>query len=58
MFAGWHIDDTEIFGPYELLDFPLRGPYIDGLSPKPYLTNVFVSCVFLAICQQLLAPWT
>ncbi|CAL5393794.1 unnamed protein product [Camellia sinensis] len=24
MFTGWHIPDSEIFGPYELLDFPLN----------------------------------
>ncbi|KAI8017763.1 putative LRR receptor-like serine/threonine-protein kinase [Camellia lanceoleosa] len=29
MFIGWHIPDSEIFGPYELLDFPLRFPYLD-----------------------------
>ncbi|CAL5439971.1 unnamed protein product [Camellia sinensis] len=29
MFTGWHIPDSEIFGPYELLDFPLRFPYVD-----------------------------
>ncbi|KAF5930671.1 hypothetical protein HYC85_031544 [Camellia sinensis] len=34
MFTGWHIDDTEIFGPYELLDFPLRDPYIDVIPSK------------------------
>ncbi|KAI7982829.1 putative LRR receptor-like serine/threonine-protein kinase [Camellia lanceoleosa] len=34
MFTGWNIDDTEIFGPYELLDFPLRAPYIDVIPSK------------------------
>ncbi|CAL5424742.1 unnamed protein product [Camellia sinensis] len=34
MFTGWRIDDTEIFGPYELLDFPLRDPYIDVIPSK------------------------
>ncbi|KAL7241974.1 hypothetical protein ACSBR1_014532 [Camellia fascicularis] len=29
MFTGWHIPDSEIFGPYELLNFPLRFPYVD-----------------------------
>ncbi|XP_028070469.1 probable LRR receptor-like serine/threonine-protein kinase At1g06840 [Camellia sinensis] len=29
MFTGWHIPDSEIFGPYELLDFPLWFPYVD-----------------------------
>ncbi|GMP90003.1 hypothetical protein CsSME_00041334 [Camellia sinensis var. sinensis] len=29
MFTGWHIPDSDIFGPYELIDFPLWGPYKD-----------------------------
>ncbi|KAK4274946.1 hypothetical protein QN277_018100 [Acacia crassicarpa] len=31
MFTGWVVSDNEIFGPYELLDFPLVGPYSDML---------------------------
>ncbi|XP_042511451.1 probable LRR receptor-like serine/threonine-protein kinase At1g06840 isoform X5 [Macadamia integrifolia] len=27
MFTGWHIPDSDIFGPYELLNFTLLGPY-------------------------------
>ncbi|KAH7837830.1 hypothetical protein Vadar_018522 [Vaccinium darrowii] len=29
MFTGWHIPDSDIFGPYELLNFTLWGPYLD-----------------------------
>lgn len=29
MFTGWLIPDSDIFGPYELIDFPLWGPYKD-----------------------------
>ncbi|KAL6967850.1 hypothetical protein U1Q18_033660 [Sarracenia purpurea var. burkii] len=29
LFTGWKIPDSEIFGPYELLSFPLWGPYED-----------------------------
>lgn len=32
MFTGWTIPDSEIFGPYELLNFTLLDPYKDGLS--------------------------
>ncbi|XP_076933592.1 putative LRR receptor-like serine/threonine-protein kinase At1g06840, partial [Bidens hawaiensis] len=34
MFTQWQIPDSEIFGPYELLNFTLRGPYIQFL-PNP-----------------------
>ncbi|OWM72024.1 hypothetical protein CDL15_Pgr017907 [Punica granatum] len=27
MFTGWNIGDSDLFGPYELLNFTLRGPY-------------------------------
>eukprot|EP00268_Persea_americana_P063301 TRINITY_DN8202_c1_g1_i1.p1 TRINITY_DN8202_c1_g1~~TRINITY_DN8202_c1_g1_i1.p1 ORF type:complete len:948 (-),score=142.16 TRINITY_DN8202_c1_g1_i1:149-2992(-) len=32
MFTGWTIPDSDIFGPYELLDFTLLGPYA-SLNP-------------------------
>ncbi|KAJ0008269.1 hypothetical protein Pint_30676 [Pistacia integerrima] len=32
MFTGWGIPDSDIFGPYELLEFDLLGPYQHGLS--------------------------
>lgn len=38
MFTGWQIPDSDIFGPYELINFPLTGPYQDGLYHKPYRT--------------------
>ncbi|KAK3188565.1 hypothetical protein Dsin_028126 [Dipteronia sinensis] len=36
MFTGWHIPDSELFGPYELLNFTLLEPYQDvfPVSPK------------------------
>lgn len=34
MFTGWNIPDSEVFGPYELLNFPLLGPYANGLLQK------------------------
>lgn len=37
MFTGWNIPDSDIFGPYELINFTLQGPYRDGLSQKLYL---------------------
>ncbi|THF99918.1 hypothetical protein TEA_002446 [Camellia sinensis var. sinensis] len=48
MFTGWRIDDTEIFGPYELLDFPLRDPYID----------VHIKCLFDEIPVRNVVSWT
>lgn len=30
--TGWDIPDNDIFGPYELLYFPLLDPYDNGLS--------------------------
>ena len=35
MFTQWKIPDSEIFGPYELLDFTLVGPYEECSSPYP-----------------------
>jgi len=32
MFTGWLIQDSDLFGPYELLGFDLLGPYKDGKS--------------------------
>ncbi|XP_044495143.1 probable LRR receptor-like serine/threonine-protein kinase At1g06840 isoform X2 [Mangifera indica] len=29
MFTGWNIPDSDVFGPYELLNFDLLGPYSD-----------------------------
>lgn len=30
MFTGWNIGDSDLFGPYELLNFTLLGPYEQG----------------------------
>ncbi|KAJ8632951.1 hypothetical protein MRB53_026287 [Persea americana] len=35
MFTGWTIPDSDIFGPYELLDFTLLGPYA-SCPPGPF----------------------
>lgn len=32
MFTGWKIPDSDLFGPYELLNFTLLDPYKDGKS--------------------------
>uniref|UniRef100_A0A2P2M570 non-specific serine/threonine protein kinase n=1 Tax=Rhizophora mucronata TaxID=61149 RepID=A0A2P2M570_RHIMU len=34
MFTGWGMNDSDIFGPYELIYFTLLEPYKDGLSLK------------------------
>ncbi|CAL5328041.1 unnamed protein product [Camellia sinensis] len=43
MFTGWHIPDSEIFGPYELLDFPLWFPYVDA-APRTFDLRFKESC--------------
>jgi len=30
MFTGWSIPDSDLFGPYELLNFTLLEPYQEG----------------------------
>ena len=37
MFTSWNISDNDLFGPYELISFPLMGFYKDGLSRNPSL---------------------
>ncbi|KAL5974845.1 hypothetical protein ACLOJK_031518 [Asimina triloba] len=32
MFTGWNIPDSDVFGPYELLNFTLLGPYTNVLG--------------------------
>ncbi|RVW56398.1 putative LRR receptor-like serine/threonine-protein kinase [Vitis vinifera] len=32
MFTGWNIPDSDVFGPYELINFTLTDIYKDGLS--------------------------
>ncbi|XAR58822.1 Non-specific serine/threonine protein kinase [Bertholletia excelsa] len=34
MFTGWKITDSDVFGPYEVLNFTLRSPYLDVI-PTP-----------------------
>ena len=41
LFTGWVVSDNELFGPYELLNFTLLGPYKDSESHK-----------LLLICQK------
>lgn len=50
MFTGWKIPDSDIFGPYELLNFTLWGPYEYGLYHKPYLTV----CLGIQIKNQII----
>lgn len=38
MFTQWNIQDSEIFGPYELLNIILLDPYKDSTSP---ITQIF-----------------
>ncbi|KAM7521967.1 hypothetical protein LguiA_011869 [Lonicera macranthoides] len=62
MFTGWLIPDSEIFGPYELLDFVLWGPYIDviptssnsGIS-KGKLAGIVVAAIAGAFTLSALA---
>ncbi|OVA03198.1 Leucine-rich repeat [Macleaya cordata] len=35
MFTGWTIPDSDIFGPYELINFTLLGPYKDVVLDFP-----------------------
>jgi hypothetical protein len=37
IFTSWQFPDDDLFGPYELISFPLLGFYKDGLSRNPYL---------------------
>lgn len=52
MFTGWNIPDSDVFGPYELINFTLTDIYKDGLSQNPYLTcflrdlNDSILCLF------------
>lgn len=50
MFTGWKIPDSDIFGPYELLNFTLWGPYEDGLYHKLYL----IVCLGIQIKNQII----
>ncbi|KAL2488455.1 putative LRR receptor-like serine/threonine-protein kinase [Forsythia ovata] len=34
LFSGWNIPDSQVFGPFELLNFTLLDPYKDELSPS------------------------
>ncbi|CAL5425752.1 unnamed protein product [Camellia sinensis] len=66
MFTRWHIPDSEIFGPYELLDFPLRFPYVDvipsstsksGISkgaPAGIVVGIVAGAVILSAVVSLL----
>ena len=37
LFTLWNMDISDIFGPYELISFPLQGFYKDGLSWNTFL---------------------
>ncbi|KAK7387310.1 hypothetical protein VNO78_28020 [Psophocarpus tetragonolobus] len=34
MFTGWKIQDSDLFGPYELMGFDLLGPYQDEIGKR------------------------
>ena len=36
LFTSWGIHHSDLFGPYELLQFSLLGPYQEGLCLNPY----------------------
>ncbi|RVX22861.1 putative LRR receptor-like serine/threonine-protein kinase [Vitis vinifera] len=38
MFTGWNIPDSDVFGPYELINFTLTDIYKDGLNAYDYST--------------------
>lgn len=40
MFTGWNIPESEVFGPYELLNCTLLEPYKEGLFHKLELTGL------------------
>lgn len=37
LFREWDIHESDLFGPYELLDFVLLDPYKDGKSHKKFI---------------------
>lgn len=37
MFTGWLIPDSDLFGPYELINFTM-GSYANGMSSRKYVT--------------------
>nr|DAD38573.1 TPA_asm: hypothetical protein HUJ06_012895 [Nelumbo nucifera] len=52
MFTGWHIPDSDVFGPYELINFTLLGPYQTFIldSQKSGLsTGALVGIIFGAV---------
>ncbi|GFZ20006.1 leucine-rich repeat protein kinase family protein [Actinidia rufa] len=56
MFTGWKIPDSPVFGPYEVLDFTLWGPYKDvipsssrsGIS-KGAVAGIVVGAIAVAV---------
>ncbi|ERN04251.1 hypothetical protein AMTRI_Chr08g210150 [Amborella trichopoda] len=48
-FTGWTIPDSEVFGPYELLDFTLQGPYAGVVleSSKSGISSVAIVGIVL-----------
>lgn len=56
MFTGWTIPNSDIFGPHELLDFTLLGPYAHGMFNSPILPAKILLCqgyfqyVILGLC--------
>lgn len=44
VFTSWHFPRTDFFGPYELLNFTLLGPYIDGTC------SILISLISCEVC--------
>ncbi|KAL1195842.1 putative leucine-rich repeat receptor-like serine/threonine-protein kinase [Cardamine amara subsp. amara] len=38
-FTSWSFSGNDFFGPYELLDFPLQGPYADLITKKSVIST-------------------
>ncbi|KAD4584552.1 hypothetical protein E3N88_22153 [Mikania micrantha] len=61
MFTTWVFPGSHLFGPYELLDFTLVGPYShlnDGTPRKGISTRVLVIIVVVAVICALLVSST
>ncbi|XP_020203402.2 probable LRR receptor-like serine/threonine-protein kinase At1g06840 [Cajanus cajan] len=56
LFSSWHFPRTDFFGPYELLNFTLLGPYEDLLNDsekKKIGTGIIIAAVIAAVACVL-----
>jgi len=44
-FTSWGFLPNHFFGPYELLNFTLVGPYVTSEFPNPSILLLYVICV-------------